>query len=89
MKLAVLALHITAADACWPTAGHDAVHITNTCAQFMQIRLYTFADWSQTVRMAIPKHAIPKLTFVTKQCRLCCQSSTKPVLVLGFTSIHV
>ncbi len=31
MQSAVLASHITAADACWPAAGHDAVHITNTC----------------------------------------------------------
>ncbi len=87
MQSAVLALHITAADACWPAAGHDAVHITNTCAQFMKRRLYTFADWSQTVIIVILKHAIPKLSFVSKQCRLCCQSNTVPSLVL--TSIHV
>ena len=81
MQSAVLASHITA-------AGLLLVMMLSTLPirVCMRIRLYTFASWLQTV---IPKHAVPRLNFVTKQCRLCCQSSTVPVLVLGFISIHV
>ena len=84
MQSAVLASHITA-------AGLLLVMMLSTLPirVCMRIRLYTFASWLQTVVTVIPKHAVPRLNFVTKQCRLCCQSSTVPVLVLGFISIHV